>query len=262
MRYIFLILLFSFLLFGCGRDAAGVGEETAAAPAIAPASAPATPGDKRNNQTPAKAPDVGAEEIGRDQMAPVEQMHAPPVTREEAKRLSPVNRGKPAQNQSVTPANPTPDQSPSAQFELNGGDPSAVVDVNKIEAEQVFNVSKTPCYGDCKQYAVTVYNNGLVILNGKKNVSRTGYFSLVLEDYPQSKLMDFFRDATADGLLKVYPAGKEAPVDVPATVLRYPGVNGLPQSIRVYGGAPEKLQRLFDLVEEMAEQADWKIAKG
>lgn len=260
MRYFFLFLLISFLMFGCGRDTAGVGDD-AAAPALAPASAPADRGAKRDNQEPQKAPIETAERIGRDQMAPAEPMNAPEVTMEDVRSLSPANRNGRNQNQTQTRAENAPQQQPS-QFEMAQAQGSGVIDVDKIDAEQVFSVSKTPCYGDCKQYSVTLYNTGLVVFHAKKNVGRTGYYSMMLKNFSQSELMQYFRNATADGLQTVYPVGEATPADVPATVLRYPGVDGRIQAIKVYADAPEKLQQLFDLVEEMAEQEDWKLAKG
>lgn len=260
MRYFFLFLLIAFLMFGCGRDAAGVGND-AANPAIAPASAPATPGANRNNQDPVRAPEVGAQEIGRDQMAPADPIDAPVLTPEDGRAVTPFNRGGQNQPQTQTRTNPSP-QPQTAQFELGPDGDYAMIEVDKIEATKVFSVSTSPCYGDCKQYSLTLYNNGLVLFNGKKNVARKGYYSAILSDYPQSKLMAHFRDATAEGLQTIYPIGEAVAPDVPSTVLRYPAVDGREQSISVYADAPEKLQQLFDFVEEMIAREDWKLAKG
>lgn len=138
----------------------------------------------------------------------------------------------------------------------------AVIDVNTIDAVEVFRVYTSPCYGNCKEYTVTLYNNGLLILNGKKNISREGFYSLQLENYQQSELMEAFRAATAEGLFTIYPVDEPVPADVPSTVLAYPGNDGKDQRIRVYADAPVALQDLFTLVEEMAETASWKAAKG
>ncbi|MEM6772374.1 MAG: DUF6438 domain-containing protein, partial [Bacteroidota bacterium] len=251
----------SFLLFGCGRDAAEVGAP-AAAPALAPVPAPAKKVDVSNLQK--IEPSGVLEEGHKVQAVELESVNVekvPDITREDAKNLSPVNRGR--KRRTTTADNNATNSSPAVQTEPNlGEEPQMVIDVKAIAAKELFRVAKTPCYGDCKQYAVTIYDDGLVVMHGKKNVIRKGYYTQRIANLEQSELWQYFREATAEGLLRVYPAGEAAPADVPATVLTYLGVDGQPQAIRVYADAPEKLQRLFDLIEEMAESGAWQIAKG
>ncbi|MFT7121064.1 MAG: hypothetical protein ACJAZ9_001242 [Neolewinella sp.] len=258
MRYFFLILLFTALFFACGRDTTNVGDATDLASTPAPASAPAQNISKLDGKDVPRAPDTGAEVIGRDQMAPADDYHPGTADQAEARRMTAVNPRKVSGGEARTVV--TGQQAPPKQMELPKATFPDVIDVSEVKAAEVFSVRKTPCYGDCTQYEVTLYDNGLVVLEGKKNVDKKGFYSVILPNYQQSDLMNAFRKATGQGLLTLYPEGETVPADLPATILSYPGSNGRAQNIKVYSEAPEQLDALFAFVEEMVAKDDWKQA--
>ncbi len=244
---------------GCGRDAR-TGTDFAAPPAAAPAYQPSND----DGTEPLKEPTEGAG-IKAESADPAPEDLRQPLNPEDSKKISPATRGKREETNTLsaqqaggaTPGNPQAINEEKKTMAL-----PEIVNVNKIDAVEVFRVYTSPCYGDCKEYTLTLYNNGLVILNGKKNLSREGFYSTVLENYQSSDLMTAFRTATSEGLFTIYPVDEPVPADIPSTVLVYPGNDGKEQSIRVYADAPETLQALFDFVEKMAETATWTAAKG
>lgn len=253
MRLFFVLLILTFFLFGCGRDSTGIAEDRALTTAAAPAATPANAYDKRNPTDPVKPTGQSDTQVGRDQMAPVESMREGTASPEDVARYS--GAGRPAGG---TERRAGTTENPPKQFELKLNE--GPVMISKIEAPAVFTVAKTPCYGECKQYSLTVHNNGLVVLNAKKNLDRKGFYTVALSTIDSAKMLELFRRATASGLLTVYPAGEEIAADIPSTKLEYAGVNGLPQVIRVYSDAPAALQTLFDEAEKLAEKGDWKLA--
>lgn len=255
MRILFVITVFAFLLLGCGRDATGV-DDNSVTTAAAPASAAIVPGTKlRDNKEMVKADNTGARKIGRDEMAPADRYNHGSASPADVARYSgakqPVEGGSERRQ---------PTAAPEAPKKMDGKTNNAMVIISEIETPVLFTVSKTPCFGECKQYSLTLHADGMLVLNAKKNVKRKGYFTTVLPTLEANRIAALFQRVTANGLLTVYPSAEEIPADVPATKLEYPGANGIPQIVRVYSGAPADLQLLFDEAEKFAATADWKAA--
>lgn len=265
MRYFLSILLLSVLLAGCGRDAAEVAANPAAAPALAPATAPLPP--TRDQGDLAKPEPSRIDDADRIALPEPEPENPPRLDRADAKAMTALNRNPAAPARATAPPAPVVPRSPASTQErisTDGGEgtpvPLKTFSAASAEATEVFRVSTTPCYGDCPRYELTVYHTGLLVLNGKKNFVRQGMYFQQLAPADRAELMARFEAATSGGLLTVYPEG-EAPLDVSATVLRYPGSDGFPQSIRVYAEAPEKLQQLLDRVLELAQADAWQPVK-
>lgn len=259
MRFLFLFLLFIVLFFACNRDATGVDDsQSLTTTAAASAGSAVIPGQKNQKPTEAKPDMTPATQVGRDQMVPANDFSnangtTDPVDRRRMGVELPSARqtdGSPSGNGQV--------QAAPTQFELKAD--AAPISIKEIEASEVFTVSKTPCYGDCKQYSLTVYSNGLVTLNAKKNLERKGLFATVPMGAERTNLLAQFRLATGAGLLTVYPAGESVAADIPATVLRFPGADGKAQNVRVYSDAPTALEELFTKVEMLVKTGDWQKA--
>lgn len=261
MRILFILLVLSFLVFGCGRETTAITDGPALTTSPAPAAAPREPVDKNGQDKLRYDPsleDARKESVGREKMAPVESMLEGTADPEDVARYSGARR--PAASA------PSPSTDRRASERNNRPDPYASsakkgpVTIADITTPAVFEVSKTPCYGDCKQYSLTLHGNGLAVLNARKNLNRTGYYTTRLPPSEADKMTDLFRRVTAGGLQTVYPAG-EVPADLPATKLEYAGANGLPQVVRVYSNAPADLQQLFDMAEQLVVNGDWQRAE-
>ena len=252
-----LLILFTITLAACNRDAVGIDEPATTAAAAAPAATGGVPGDQLNQPELARPNETGARRIGRDEMAPgnAEELREGGVER---------NGSAPSRQESVrrpasTSLSPTNQAAPTPS--MTKLDPSTgPLSVAAISSPEVFTVAKTPCYGDCEQYSLTVYADGLMVLDAKKNLDRSGLFAAVPSAGVRAELLNKFRSATGVRLLTVYPVEEKAPADVPATVLRYPGADGKRQSVKVYADAPAELEELFATVARQVEQADWQRA--
>lgn len=255
MRFLFLFLLLIVLLTGCGRDTTGMNDQTVTT-AAAPASNASGPAAKRNQTELAKPDLTGEVQVGRDAMAPADDFRNNQGTadREEARRMGPGSNRNGSTGGQQLDGTGTPQAAP-AQFELK--DNMGPISIKDIKEQEVFTVSKTPCYGDCKQYSVTFYANGLMTLNAKKNLDREGLFCVVPMAAQRTNLEAQFRRAVGAGLVTVYPEGETVAADIPATVLRYPGADGRRQSVKVYSDAPTALEELFRMVEAIVEKGDW-----
>jgi hypothetical protein len=171
-----------------------------------------------------------------------------------AQRARPVSQQK-LESRQATATRKSPEMvaSPPAQ---------AGVSVASIMEPSVFKISKTACYGNCKQYNLELHKGGLLVMEGKRNVRHEGWNTQRMMKFKYQNLMEEFQQLTAGELADVYPDAGEVPVDLPSTVLRFTDAEGQERSIRVYDldAAPEPLAAFLQKLEDMVENGIWDKA--
>ena len=127
----------------------------------------------------------------------------------------------------------------------------------------VLTLERTPCFGACPVYMVTVSAGGEVRFQGNSFVSHPG---LSLSRIPQSRVDSLIAELDAAGYFEFderyvpgSPACGNAATDLP-TVTTSVTVRGRTRRIQHYRGcsaAPQTLSRLEDRIDEVLNTAQW-----
>lgn len=259
MRIFFLLLLLIALVYSCNRDTTEAVNSTAAATYQAPASAPKSASNDATQLGKADlspAPGFNKSKDGAPMEAALPELGDPQEEKRKvsAQRARPVGQQKlEARQASATQKKTEIMTSPRAQ---------AGVSVASIVEPSVFKISKTACYGNCKQYKLELHKGGLLVMEGKRNVRHEGWNTQRMMSFKYQDLMKEFQALTASELADVYPDAEEVPADLPATVLRFADADGQERTVRVYDldAAPEPLAAFLQKLEDMVENGIWDKA--
>lgn len=261
MRYAILSLLFFALLAGCNRDAANPAAPDGSF--LSPAEQPETVrmSSKAEDTRPlegTKMIDGSGEEAIMENGKKVE----PRLTEEDLADARRSGSRRPGSSDKQAPisgtATPQPDNPATMPAPANSGKPVLEYD------RPVFAISKTPCYGDCEQYSLTLTNDRQLILDAKKNMDKKGTYRIRLNAREYNALLSGLDSLNLDQLPPVFPRNiKMIPADAPATVLRFPEYTGATEmkKVEVYSDAPEKLASFLQRFEALVKRKDWVAVK-
>ena len=84
--------------------------------------------------------------------------------------------------------------------------------------DKLFEMSKSPCFGRCPIYTVTVYQNGIMTLVAKDNMELKGKYTDTLT---KSQLKDFKSKLKALRIKELNDEYREPIADAPATTVTY-----------------------------------------
>jgi hypothetical protein len=243
--------------FGCNKDTSGAGSGND--PFLAPATAPDLPKREAANEKDfsreggpmQEAVDDGSEDV----------VKLTPEDRAAAKRMGPgkvssppaTNRhGEPVTGQTKPASKPSSMPAPEKQNK-------PALDYDRA----IVKISKTACYGSCRQYSIELTNDRRLILDAKKNMDRKGLYSRLLSATEYNALLLAMEATEPDDLGAVYPADtKMIPADVQGTVLRYADVHGEERKVEVYADAPKELAKLIADLESWVDKDGWiKVAE-
>lgn len=125
---------------------------------------------------------------------------------------------------------------------------------NTEKSGQVFcSLERTPCYGKCPTYNITIYQNGLVKKYNRRftdNDGATLYGKISQKELQliENKAIEY----NIPGMDSIYPTGGGV-ADLPGWVLKIRLGNGS-KTIRHLGmGAPDKLEAFISMVDNMAK---------
>ena len=126
---------------------------------------------------------------------------------------------------------------------------------NLLEPSEPFLVMKrTACYGTCPQYKISIYNDGLIIYNGKLFVDRIGCFSSMISMHQIDSITSLLNDIDFFSLKEEYLS----PItDVPSVILEL-NIDGKSHKVvdRIEG--PDKLKKCYILIDNITESiANW-----
>ncbi|MEO0734375.1 MAG: DUF6438 domain-containing protein [Bacteroidota bacterium] len=227
-----LTLVLLSILTACNPDATGVKSD--APPAVS---------------APAAAPPADAAPKVPERTAPM---------RSESSTLSPEEMREPPAGDpfAIGKAGPGRKQPPVAAPEKST--PALETPAEKVVAPVVFSVRKTPCYGDCQVYALTLHEDGTLAYDGKQNVRRKGKHERALTTFEYRELVGTFNELKAGELAEIYPEDvSKIPTDVPFTVLTFPTATGEEKTVTVYFDAPEALQAFLDELTQTITKGIW-----
>ncbi len=126
---------------------------------------------------------------------------------------------------------------------------------------KVVSLERTGCFGKCPAYVFEVWNDGVAIYAGARNVERLGKF----EAQASEDLINKIKELGAElGILKMedgYPLNKEKrPADLPVTNVYFNNGDKEHYTVDVMG-APEELTKFERAVDEIMNSMDWKPIK-
>lgn len=155
--------------------------------------------------------------------------------------------GLPAGTYTVTAA----DQSTSFTLEMDNIIPEATA------PEPVITLERTPCFGFCPVYTLTIYSDGTAVYNGKDFVEVTGEHTEIIGVEGVNSLVDAFLEA---GYLEWEDAYTNREMtDMPSAITSLT-VDGQTKRIEHYYGdssAPEALTDLEKLVDTTVNTEQW-----
>lgn len=256
MRYFFLFLLMIALIYSCNRDTVDVANanSTFMAPAYAPKSSES---DDEQLGKPDLSPTAGFDRT-KDAVPP--DSPQPPIgDPQDAKRMKPVRTSPaPDRGQAKTGA-----VAPTQKLIVEKQVAEPGLSVKAIKEPAVFKVSKTACYGNCKEFSLALHEGGLLVLDGKRNVRYEGLNTQQMMGFKYGDLVKEFQSIIVTGLADIYPETEEISTNLPATILYYTLANGKEKTVRVYDldAAPEPLAAFLNKAEEMVGSGIWNKAR-
>lgn len=118
------------------------------------------------------------------------------------------------------------------------------VDTRSEKGKIIFSLERTPCFGRCPVYEVKIYEDGLLLYYGKRNVTDTGCRTRKLSKQELKNLKNDFSNSGFFEMANSYPENERAPVDLPSSIIFFKSVNQEKRITDHHWKTPEKLALL------------------
>lgn len=128
---------------------------------------------------------------------------------------------------------------------------------NFYDASSQITFKKTPCFGRCPEFTLTIKGDGNCILNGTKNITHIGNFNLKLDDAETKSIFEDFQKAGFDTLQEKYLSKA---TDLPSSIFTLTH-NGKTKTVTAQMGMPDALKAIDKRLTELAERESWKSAE-
>ena len=89
------------------------------------------------------------------------------------------------------------------------------------EGKLILSMERTACYGTCPIYEIKLYDNGLLLYNGKKYVSKTGTYIAKCNKHEVNDLTHSILNSRFFDLENKYPVNIFAPSDLPGCTIYF-----------------------------------------
>lgn len=128
--------------------------------------------------------------------------------------------------------------------------------LHKQLSDTVFaRIERTPCFGRCPIYIITIYKSGYTTYEGENFVDMIGKFETNLE---QKKLEQLMTEAKRIKFFEFDPIyDNENVTDLPATLVTISTEDNFKTSINRYGG-PEELRSFSDFFDSIIKGSNWE----
>lgn len=127
-------------------------------------------------------------------------------------------------------------------------------DTDLNDLDKVVSMNMGPCYGNCPVYTLTVYDNGIVAYNGERFTERRGVH---IRDIGNAALKSLKQELVAANLWKFPNAFKSQIPDLATVTIEY-FEDGRSKEIRGKDGRPPQVLKIQELLEQIANEGDWK----
>ena len=116
-------------------------------------------------------------------------------------------------------------------------------------------IQRTPCFGHCPIYTLTVFKSGFVRYHGEKWVDNVGDYTAKVDAQLLVKLTEQAQKINFFNLKNVYD--NERVTDLPATLTTLSNQQGFKTIINRYEG-PEELREFENFFDELFKGIEWK----
>lgn len=128
--------------------------------------------------------------------------------------------------------------------------------LHKRLSDTVFaRIERTPCFGRCPIYIITIYKSGYTTYEGENFVDMIGKFETNLEQEKLELLMTEAERIKFFEFDHIYD--NENVTDLPATLITFSTKGGFKTSINRYGG-PEELNSFSDFFDSIIKGSNWE----
>ncbi|MEQ8624658.1 MAG: DUF6438 domain-containing protein [Vicingaceae bacterium] len=131
-----------------------------------------------------------------------------------------------------------------------------VADQNKIifSDSVLAQIQRTPCFGRCGIYTLTVYKSGYVRYKGEKWVEKEGIYEARVTPEILDKLIDFAKEINYFELENEYD--NKQVTDLPATITSVRNDEGIKTIVNRYNG-PNELSEFEKYFDSLFESVNW-----
>jgi|GEM_PF-876681 len=128
----------------------------------------------------------------------------------------------------------------------------------EIPADAVARIQRTPCFGKCPIYTLTIFENGKVEYFGQKFTPREGRFEGKVSPELIANLMNEAQNVGFYVMNNIYD--KQAVTDVPSTITSLRTSSGLKTVVNRFDG-PEELRRFEKYFDQLFNEVEWTAAE-
>ena len=118
--------------------------------------------------------------------------------------------------------------------------------------QPIFSLTKTACYGTCPQYKLRLFDNGLIIYEGKMFVEKTGCFQFHISISQLNELLKLINEVNYFELDSLYDANVS---DVQSIITEFKYKNQEKKIIDRFKG-PKDLEKIYKLIDHYVESND------
>lgn len=115
------------------------------------------------------------------------------------------------------------------------------------------SLERTPCFGFCPDYAVTVFGNGTVVYEGRNFVAVEG---VQRDQIPQEDVRELVDEFYSVGFFNLRDRYEQSVTDLPSQTTSIT-IDGETKTVYRYGFEPQKLAMLEDRIDEVAQTGKW-----
>jgi hypothetical protein len=125
------------------------------------------------------------------------------------------------------------------------------------EKTMLASIERTPCYGECPVYKMTIFTNGDALYEGRMNVEMEGLHTGVLSRRSVKKIIELAEDIKFFDFDENYI--DEYITDIPSTIVTFVK-DGNRKTIRSNSfQTPKELISFQNFIDQMGKDAEWDI---
>lgn len=113
----------------------------------------------------------------------------------------------------------------------------------------ILHIERTPCFGTCAVYQATLYENGLLLYDGKRFTTKTGCYYTTVSKNESTKLKTWFKEAGFELMKEKYPEEDIVPTDLPTCTIYFNNGKTQKQVLDRSWGTPTQLAELQNKIE-------------
>jgi hypothetical protein len=174
---------------------------------------------------------------------------------------------KDASSTAGTPAPPANEATVAVVVPVPPVAPSTTVAVEEPVANQIeksmgdsvyFSMQRTPCFGTCPSYTLTILEDGTAYYEGGRFAPREGSYTGKVSAETMEKLWELAETADFFSMQDKYDSNV---TDLPSTIIRV-HAKGKDKRVLARQGTPQTFKNFAELAEELLAPMEWTLVDG